>query len=301
MRRISKIHEEDEIDLVETLKVLWNEKILILSIALFFMIVGYVYASFFNNKIYKSTVIINDVPKYLFKKYEYSLPSLTQEDLSKIYNNEFKLNLISVDNLVEFTEQNNEIAEFKFYLKDKNINYKKYFEGKVDILIEKNENISDKKYSLKYHETLPGDKFFNDYIIFTKEKTEKSIKKQITELLHNILFFLEKNLTIAENIGLQDPVLKKFETEIYLSNENAPLLYAQGSKILSLKIDHLKKEIFETQKLTLTYNPLLEKASSPKLVSKNPLFFLVTSLFLGLFISLIVILFKRHILKIKNS
>jgi LPS O-antigen subunit length determinant protein (WzzB/FepE family) len=35
MRRISKIHEEDEIDLVETLKVLWNEKILILSITLF--------------------------------------------------------------------------------------------------------------------------------------------------------------------------------------------------------------------------------------------------------------------------
>jgi LPS O-antigen subunit length determinant protein (WzzB/FepE family) len=42
----SRILQDDEIDLVEIIKTLWNEKILILSISLIFMAIGYVYGAF---------------------------------------------------------------------------------------------------------------------------------------------------------------------------------------------------------------------------------------------------------------
>jgi len=40
MRRNSRNIQDDEIDLSEIIKTLWNEKILILSISLVFMVVG---------------------------------------------------------------------------------------------------------------------------------------------------------------------------------------------------------------------------------------------------------------------
>ncbi len=45
MKRNSRILQDDEIDLREIIKALWNEKILILSISLIFVVVGYVYGA----------------------------------------------------------------------------------------------------------------------------------------------------------------------------------------------------------------------------------------------------------------
>jgi LPS O-antigen subunit length determinant protein (WzzB/FepE family) len=52
---------DDEIDLREIIKTLWNEKILILSISLVFMVIGYVYGAL-QPKIYKTEITIREAP-----------------------------------------------------------------------------------------------------------------------------------------------------------------------------------------------------------------------------------------------
>jgi LPS O-antigen subunit length determinant protein (WzzB/FepE family) len=59
---------DDEIDLSEIIKTLWNEKILILSISLIFMVIGYVYGALQPN-IYKTEITIREAPSSLFEAY----------------------------------------------------------------------------------------------------------------------------------------------------------------------------------------------------------------------------------------
>jgi LPS O-antigen subunit length determinant protein (WzzB/FepE family) len=69
MKRNSRILQDDEIDLGEIIKTLWNEKILILSISFFFMVAGYVYGAL-QPKIYKTEITIREAPSSLFEAYQ---------------------------------------------------------------------------------------------------------------------------------------------------------------------------------------------------------------------------------------
>ena len=59
---------DDEIDLSEIIIKLWNEKILILSANIIFIVVGYVH-DILQPKIYKTEITIREEPSSLFDAY----------------------------------------------------------------------------------------------------------------------------------------------------------------------------------------------------------------------------------------
>jgi LPS O-antigen subunit length determinant protein (WzzB/FepE family) len=159
MKRNSRILQDDEIDLSQIIKTLWNEKILILSISLIFMVVSYVYGALQPN-IYKTEITIREAPSFLFEAYRPFFITQQQQGIAREFNDQVKLNLSSLDTLVQFVEEANTINDFKNYLKEKNISVKKYFQPqlgarKFEPVIDKKNNILN-KYSLTYAQPLPG-------------------------------------------------------------------------------------------------------------------------------------------------
>jgi LPS O-antigen subunit length determinant protein (WzzB/FepE family) len=201
MKRNSRILQDDRIHLSEIIKTLWNEKILILSISLIFMVIGYVYGAL-QPKIYKTEIILREAPSSLFEAYrpffsiqqqqqqqeqQQQQQQQQQQDIARQFNNNLKLNLSSLDTLVKFVEQSNTINDFKNYLKEKNISVEEYFQPqlgtrKFEPVIDKKNNIPN-KYSLTYTQPLPGPSFLNDYIIFNQQQTMTIFRQQLTQTL----------------------------------------------------------------------------------------------------------------------
>ena len=139
MKRNSRISQDDEIDLGEIIKTLWNEKILILSISLVFVVMGYVYGAL-QPKIYKTEIILREASPSLFEAYR-PFFSTRQQDIARQFNDDFKLNLSSIDILVQFVEETNTINDLKNDLKEKNISPRNYFRGKFENVIDNKKNI----------------------------------------------------------------------------------------------------------------------------------------------------------------
>lgn len=286
---------DTEVDLRKILIQLWKEKILILFVCLAFMVVGYVYGTF-QPKIYKTEIIIRYAPSFLFEPYR-SFLNLTkeqqqQQDIATLFNNEFKFNLLSLDNITQFVEKNNEIGVFKSYLNKENIDARKYFKERLKLVPNQENNIAN-RYSLTFQKPLPGEQFLNGYIIFIKQQTMEIFKQQLTQMIVNEINVHKQNLVFAEIINLENPILKSMNegNTNYNSNESAPLFY-KGTKVLSQKLFYLNQLLNQTKDLTLAYDPILEKASVPSLIStSNPsLTFAAIGFLLGVFLSLIIIL-----------
>jgi LPS O-antigen subunit length determinant protein (WzzB/FepE family) len=293
----------DEIDLSEIIKKLWNEKILILSISLIFMVAGFVYGAL-QPKIYKTEITIREVPSYLFQAYGPFLRIQQQQQqqqlhqgIARQFNDDLKLNLSSLDTLVQFVENNNTINDFKNYLKEKNISVKEYFQPQLGIrkfepVIDKKNNILN-KYSLTYAQPLPGPSFLNDYIIFNQQQTMTIFRQQLTQNIINEINIHEQHLEIAKKIGLENTILQSTNAGGGRSVVNEPdALFYKGTKVLTQQITYLNKLLNETKNLTLDYNPILEKASTESLITKSPIIYAAITLLLGLFFSLMIVFIR---------
>jgi LPS O-antigen subunit length determinant protein (WzzB/FepE family) len=298
---------EDDLDLSEIIKTLWNEKILILSISLIFMLIGYVYGAL-QPKTYKTEIILREAPSSLFEAYRpfFSIQQQKQQqqqqqqqDIPKQFNDNLKLNLSSLDTLVQFVKETNTINDFKNHLKEKNISVEKYFKAKIgtrkfESIIDKKNNIQN-KYSLTYSQPLPGPTFLNDYIIFAQQQTLIIFKQQLIQKIINEINIHEQHLEIANKIGLENTILQSMGVGAIVVNEPDALFY-KGSKVLTQQITYLNKLLNETKNLTLDYNPILEQATSGLLITKSPIIYVAIALLLGLFFSFLFILF-RNLLK----
>ena len=292
-----KQHVRDEIDLGALLVQLWREKILILSISLAFVVLGYLYGST-KPKIYKTEIITRDAYLFLFQGEDILLtineePPLKQKQIIDEFNNEFKINLLSLDTLVLFVEQNNEIDDFKYYLKVNNIDVRNYFVGKIKKEPEaRNPKIS--RYSLTFQKPLPGENFLNNYIMFVKKKTETDIKEKILQDNVHTINIYKQNLEIAEKIGLEGPIPRKnMGDNGPMSNRYNEELFYQGTKILSEKIAYQNKILKENKDKIINYNPILDKASKANLISKSPTIYGAIAFILGLLFSCIIIFIKK--------
>ena len=290
---------DDEIDLKEIILTLWREKYLILIITLVFTVTGYIYSTL-QPKVYQTTITLSDAPVSIFKKYE-SLISLQQQQLflqqpqqqislASNFNQDFKLNLSSLGNLVKFVEQNKKIDEFKSYLKTNNIKTRIYFSGKFQPVTDKKNELTN-KYTLNFSIPLTGTEFLNDYITYTKKVLVNEFKEQLKEDIKNEIKIYELNLEIAKNINLENPILKSFAEGNSVVNEPQALFY-KGSKVLSLQKSYLELLLKEIDNSTFNYNPILERASYPTLVTKSASIFMTTTFALGLFLSFIAIYIK---------
>jgi LPS O-antigen subunit length determinant protein (WzzB/FepE family) len=297
MRQNSRNIQDDEIDLSEIIKTLWNEKILILSISLIFMVIGYVYGSL-QPKIYKTEIILREAPSSLFEAYRPFFSTQQQQGIAREFNDQVKLNLSSLDTLVQFAEETNTINDFKNYLKEKNISVKEYFQPelgtrKFEPVIDKKNN-SPNKYSLTYSQPLPGPSFLNDYIIFNQQQTMTIFRQRLTQNIINEINIHEQHLEIAKKIGLENTILQSMVEVGSVVNEPSALFY-KGSKMLTQQITYLNKSLNETKNLTLDYNPILEQASSPAFITKSPIIYAVIALLLGLFSSFLFIFFRNFL------
>ena len=288
MKRNSRILQDDEIDLGEIIKTLWNEKILILSISFFFMVAGYVYGAL-QPKIYKTEITIRETPSsFLFEFYR-PFFSTKQQGAVKQFNDNFNLTLLSLDTLVQFVEETNTINDFKNYLKEKKISYRNYFKGKFEPVVD-NKNISN-KFTLTYSQPLPGETFLNNYILFAAQQTMTIFKQQLTQIIINEINIHQYHLEIAKKFELENPILLSMADGRIVFNEPDALFY-KGTKVLTQKIIYLNKLLNEIKNLSIDYNPILDQASSGSLITKSPIIYALASLLSGLFFSLIIVFIR---------
>jgi len=298
---------DNEIDLGILIKSIWREKIIVLSISIICGLFGYAY-NVSQPKMHKVEIVLRDAPSSVFEAYrtfiviEKSQPqSLPQpqsqsqpqlsEGIAKQFNDEFKLNLLSIDNLVQFVENNNKINDFKNNLKEKDISVKSYFTGKFELVIDKNKRTLN-KYSLTYSESLPGETFLNDYIIFAQQKALTIFKKTQTQKIIAEINLYQEHLKIAEKIDLKNPISLSLTEGRVMMNEPEPLFY-KGTKVLSQQIFFYNNLLNETKNFTLDYNHILESVSKETVTTQSTTTFVSIGLVLGLFFSFIIIFVKK--------
>jgi LPS O-antigen subunit length determinant protein (WzzB/FepE family) len=284
MKQNSSRTQDIQIDLFEFIRKLWKAKILIISVSLLFMFIGYVY-EVLRPQIYKTTILLREAPSYLFETYRPFLitKDLTlKSDISSEFNNEFKLLLSSSDTLDRFVEKNNKIDELKFNLKEKNIDIRKLYNGKLETIIDKEKNISYQQYTLTFKEYTLGDHFLNDFIFFVKQESETMFKKQIVSSILDEINIFNQNLEIAKKINLENPNTNNY------NSQDSFLLFNRGEKVLTFQIMNLNRLLNETKNLKIDYNPILEKSMTSAIL-KSPLKFAVIAFLSGLLLSIVII------------
>jgi LPS O-antigen subunit length determinant protein (WzzB/FepE family) len=140
--------------------------------------------------------------------------------------------------------------------------------------------------------------------------------------IENALFDHEQALKIASSINLEETIptsMLKGNTGSILNEPGA--LYYKGAKVLRGEIDNLKQDLNNLtktegynqilneeanikinisllQELDFNWNPILQQAVEPeKHISPKKSIFVLVGLFLGFFISLLVIFFRSQVLK----
>lgn len=285
--------DDDQLDFAEFIKILWNDKILILIICLIFTISFYLYRAS-ESDIIKKNITLKDAEESLFHeirkiKINFILSNHDIIELNKI----FKTNLMSLDKLILFTENNNEIEDFKSHLKKKNISFEEYFHNKINI------ETSKLDYELKYANTydvsfvysnpLEGEKFLYDYILFINEISKEIYKKKLFDILSRDIKVIKKNLEISNKIQQEYPVPSG-------EYANQPF-YLQGTIVLYEKLYNLEKNLEDIQNISINYNPFLQTSIPPRIISRSSIFYTIIGLVVGIFFSFIIICLKFIIKK----
>jgi LPS O-antigen subunit length determinant protein (WzzB/FepE family) len=296
MKKNNPYITDDEIDLGDLVRTLWREKILILSISIICGLLGYLYASFKPVE-FKTEIKLKNPPFQLFEPYSGSI----EINLNSNNNNnniivgkfisDFKLNLLSLDNLEMFIEESLDLDNFKAYLKSKNITVKKYFKDKLGEVKEKNIIIPNTYFLVFEKKRLDGDIFLNNYVEFTKKKNIIEFKKNLKTTIENKIFFYEQALEVAKFLNLENPILKSLHNQALVITSEPEALFYKGTKVLSQNIIQSKRLLQKIEKDQFNYDLILDKAFESKINTTHSYYPLI-GLFFGFFLSCIIIFFK---------
>jgi hypothetical protein len=285
------------IRLSDVLSVMWKDKKLFLSVSIFFMFLGYIYGLTFNKNIeFTSSVTINEPSIEFFSNYKPFFDDSSADFDDEKFFTIFTEKILSSNNLEKFVEQNKEIDEFKAYLRKNGITSKEYFQGKLVRQIRKIDKKTRnlKKYSLTYPEILDGDKFFNEYIIYTNNTALKEFNKQNQFLLKNIITLYEQNFNIALSIDLTNPLIQNIENDIkstaFMSVEPESLFY-QGTKVLKQRIINLKYLLKKFEN-NIKFNPIVDDSIIIGSNFVKVTWFPFYGLIIGIFLSFMITIFR---------
>ena len=173
MKKNNSYLAHDVIDLGDLIKLIWREKILILSISIIFGFAGYLYASFQPQE-FKAEIKIKNPPSQLFEPY---MVVSNSNNIASNFISDFKLNFLSLDNLQSFVDETREFDNLKAYFKSRNISATQYFKNKIGEVKEKNLVILN-IYFLVFPKKIDGHLFLNNYVEFTKKKNCIRVKKE---------------------------------------------------------------------------------------------------------------------------
>ena len=294
MKKNNPYITDDEIDLGDLVRTLWREKILILSISIICGLAGYLYASFQTQE-FRTEIKLKNPPIQIFEPYStFNINNnLNNNNIAGQFISDFKLNLLSLDNVQNFIEESREFDNFKGYLKSRNISVEQYFIGsKFGEAKEKNIIIPN-KYFLNHSKELDGDIFLNKYVEFIKKKTIVEFKNNLKLTLLNTINNHQEALEIAKKIQLENPIIKT-ANQGQVVNEPEALFY-KGTKVISENLNYLNKRLIKLENDQFNYNIISQKALTLKNPINLPLYFAL-GLILGSFLSLIII-YLKNILK----
>jgi hypothetical protein len=305
MKKNNSYLADDEIDLGDLIRTLWREKILILSISIICGLLGYLYALLNLNQKFIVEITLNDPPSQLFEPYS-GLTFEPHSGLTEINPNnknnknssiagqfisDFKLKLLSLDNLESFVEESRDLDNFKAYIKSNNITVKKYFKDQLSEAKEKNIIIPNKYFLNLKEKILEGDIFLNNYVEFTKKKNITEFKKNLKITIENTSSLYEQAFETAKLINLENPILKSPNNQAQVINEPEALFY-KGTKVLGQNIIYFKRLLQKLESDQFNYNSILDKAIITPIVTMYSYFYFLIYLFIGFFLSCIIIFFK---------
>jgi LPS O-antigen subunit length determinant protein (WzzB/FepE family) len=300
MKKNNSYLADDEIDLGDLLRTLWREKILILSISIICGLLGYLYASFKPEE-FKTEIKLKNPPSQLFEPYAHVLTNNNNKNNNNNNNNnnniiagqfisDFKLNLLSLDNLEIFVEESRDLDTFKKYLKSRNISAKQYFVNKLGEEKEKNIVIPNTYFLVFEKKILDGNVFFNNYIEFIKKKNIIEFKKNLKSIIENRINITENALETAKLINLENPILKSPDRQNQVVTEPEALFY-KGTKVLTQSIVTDKRLLQKLENDQFNYDHILDKGIVNE-INKISLYAFLIGLFIGCFLSCIIIFFK---------
>jgi LPS O-antigen subunit length determinant protein (WzzB/FepE family) len=294
MKKNNSYLADDEIDLADLIKLLWREKILILSISIICGLLGYFYGLSKPQEL-RTEITLKNPPKQIFEPYNlFNNNNNNNNKIVEQFISDLKLNLLSLDNLENFIEESREFDNFKGYLKSRNIFAKQYISDLKFAEVEvkgKNLDITS-KYFLNHPKELDGAIFLNKYVEFIKKKTIVEFKNNLKLSLLNSINDHQEALETAKKIQLENPIIKTTGLQqAVLLNEPEALFY-KGTKVLSENLNYLNKKLIKLENDQFNYNIILQKSLTLKKKQISlPLYFTI-GLILGLFLSLGIIFFK---------
>ena len=284
-------NDDDLIDIGKLLKSLWKDKFIILVISAIFSVMGYFYAESLP-KYYSTEIKIRSTHKYLFDKYD-SLYMHNEKNkvygAKDYYNQEFVLLLESSETIDRFIKQNKKYNDFLHYIyetkltNNKNKKTKKKISSLITLELVLTEKFDDKD-------------FLNDYVMFVKQETEKNFKNQTFILLNSKIADHEKNLEVANEINLENPILKSMVDGNSVVNEPEALFY-RGSKVLKKQLIHLRNLKSDIKEFSIDYNLILDKASDLVLISRPSKNFIIPSFLIGMFFSFFILIIRNSLRK----
>jgi len=295
MKKNNTYLSDDEINLRDLIKSLWRNKILILSISIICGLAGYFYASF-QTKEFKAEIQLKNPPDELF--YPYILlnnPVKISEVNVKDFMSDFRLNFLSLDNLISFTKESKEFDNLKTYLESRNISAKIYFSNKIGEVKIQNQTIPNKFFLLLPKE-FDGETFLNNYVEFIKNKTLLNFKIKFKLAIENKINNYKNSFEKAKLINLENPILlvPTFNSNKVTIVEPEDLFY-KGTIILSQDIIYLNKILTKLENEQINFNIIADKATNyPVQPSTFRRSYFLIGFLLGLFLSLGIIFFKDY-------
>jgi LPS O-antigen subunit length determinant protein (WzzB/FepE family) len=302
MKKNNTYLADDEIDLGNIIKSLWKEKILILSVSIICGLVGYFYASL-KTKEFKTEITLKNPPTQIFEPYTLSNTHISPPSNNNNNNNnnnnyiagqfisDFKLKLLSLDNLENFIEESREFDNFKGYLKSRNISAKQYFSGQKFGEVKEKNIIIPNKYFLNHSKELDGAIFLNKYVEFIKKKTTVEFKNNLKLTLLNTINNHQEALEIAKKIQLENPIIIT-SSQQQVVNEPEALFY-KGTKVISENLNYLNKKLIKLENDQFNYNYIIDKGIITPINTMSLYFYFQIGLFVGFFLSFIIIFYKR--------
>ena len=293
---LKKTLASDEVDLKIIFLNLWKEKYLFLSLTLIFVFFSYLYSLTLNKNVeFTSRIQVKDPPLEFFSNYEAFFIETRIPFKKESFTKTIDSNLLSLDNIENFVNQNNDLNDFKNHLKESDQTIRLFFEPRFQQskIMRDSEIILEKgKFLLTTPSLFDANKFLDNYIIYVKDLTLSQFRNQKIIQVHNILKIYEQNLEISNAISLDNPIIQNYEgvTQSNILTEPGDSFY-QGSIILSKRIEHLN-EMLEILKKKTDYNPIAERAIVIDSNSKNTTFPIIFGLIIGILFSFSVILFK---------
>jgi LPS O-antigen subunit length determinant protein (WzzB/FepE family) len=295
MKKNNSYLADDEIDLGDLVRTLWREKILILSITVICGLLGYLYSSFKPEE-FKTEIILKNPPPQLFEPYAHIFTNNNNNNnnnnnIASQFISDFKLKILSLDNLETFVEESRDLDIFKKYLKSKNLYTKEYFASKLGEAKEKNIIIPNTYFLVFEKKLLDGNIFLNNYAEYVKKKNISEFKKNLKLTIQNRINNTADALETAKLINLENPILNSIDRQSQVVNEPEALFY-KGTKVLAQSIIIDQKLLQKLENDQFNYNPILDKGITLKINTISSYAFVAIGLFIGLFLSCIIIFFK---------